>query len=260
MSPEPAAPARTVVLLHAHPDDEAIFTGGTLVRLAAAGHRTVVVFATNGDEDPSGPTAAVRVREARAACDLLGVARVEFLGFGDSGLAGSSPGPAALCRAEPDDVAGRLAALLEDERAAALVAYDPGGIYGHPDHLVVHRAGHAAALRAATPTRYEATVDREYLHFVETHLVGHAVESLLGMEVTATNAAPLGVPTVEVSVTVDVRDVIDVKRAAMAAHPSQIAADSETLTMPADTFAGVYGFEWFVRAAGPAGPIDDLAY
>ena len=69
-----------------------------------------------------------------------------------------------------------------------------------------------------------------------------------------------GVPTVEVSVTVDVRSVIDVKRAAMAAHASQIDAASETLTMPSATFEGVYGFEWFVRALGPAAPIDDLAF
>lgn len=174
----------TLVCLHAHPDDEAIFTGGTLAPLAAAGHRTVVVLLTNGDEDPQGALAEVRAAEARTACARL----------------------------------------------------------------------------AATPTVYEATVDREYLHFVETHLVGHAVESLLGMEIRATNAAPLGVPTVEVSVTVDVRPVIDLKRSAMSAHASQIAADSETLTMAGDTFEGVYGFEWFVRARGPATPLESLAF
>ncbi len=112
---------------------------------------------------------------------------------------------------------------------------------------------------AGTATVYEATVDREYLHFVETHLVGHAVQSLLGMEVR-TNAAPLGVPTVEVSITVDVCGQADVKRAAMAAHPSQIPAGSEALTMPAETLAGVYGYEWYVRAIGPAGPLDPLAF
>lgn len=249
-----------LVCLHAHPDDEAIFTGGTLALLAAAGHRTVVVIATSGDEDPHGALAVVRAVEARAACAALGVARVELLGFGDSGLAGSSPGAAALCRADPDVVAARIAEVLREEAADALVVYDEGGIYGHPDHLVVHSAGHHAARLAGTATVYEATVDREYLHFVETHLVGHAVESLLGMEISATNAAPLGVPTVEVSVTVDVRPVISAKRAAMAAHASQIPAGSETLTMPADTFEGVYGFEWFVRASGPATALDDLAF
>jgi LmbE family N-acetylglucosaminyl deacetylase len=249
----------SVVFLHAHPDDEAIFTGGTIARLADDGQRVVVVFATNGDEDPAGESARTRVIEARAACALLGVARVEFLGFGDSGMDGDQSGGASLWRSDHEREAGRVAALLIEEGAEALVVYDVGGIYGHPDHLAVHRIGRVAAVIAGTPTVYEATVDREYLHFVETHLVGHAVQSLLGMEVR-TNAAPLGVPTVEVSVTVDVRSQAAVKRAAMAAHPSQIPPGSETLTMQPETFDGVYGYEWFVRAAGPPGAIDRLGF
>lgn len=249
-----------VVFLHAHPDDEAIFTGGTIARLSALGHRITVVYLTNGDTDPAGDLAVVRVAEARAACELLGVARVEFLGLGDSGLDAALAPPASSWCADPATLAARVAALLVDERADALVLYDAGGIYGHPDHLVVHRIGHAAAVSAGTPCVYEATVDREYLHFVETHLVGHAVQSLLGMEIAATNAAPLGVPTVEVTVTVDVRDVAAQKRAAMAAHASQIGPGSEALTMAGDTFDGVYGYEWYVRAQGAAGPLDPLAF
>lgn len=249
-----------VVFLHAHPDDEAIFTGGTIARLAALGHRVTVVYLTNGDADPDGPLASVRVMEARAACELLGVARVEFLGQGDSGLdAGSAP-PTSSWHADQEVLAARLAGWLVEEQADALVLYDEGGIYGHPDHLVVHHVGHAAARLAGTPAVYEATVDREYLHFVETHLVGHAVQSLLGMEVSATNTAPLGVPTVEVTVTIDVREQAAAKRAAMAAHVSQIGPGSEPLSMAADTFEGVYGYEWYVRADGPAGPLDPLAF
>ncbi len=249
----------TTVFLHAHPDDESIFTGGTLRRLHDAGERTVVVLATNGDVRPDSPMARARVAEAHAACALLGVERLEFLGFADSGMDADRAGADSFWQADHAAVARRLADLLADERATALVVYDVGGIYGHPDHLAVHRVGRAAAALAGTPTVYEATVDREYLHFVETHLVGHAVQSLLGMEVR-TNAAPLGVPTVEVSVTVDVRAQAAVKRAAMAAHVSQIPPRSEALTMPAETFEGVYGYEWFIRAAGPAGPLDPLAF
>ena len=175
-----------VLFLHAHPDDEAIFTGGTLCRLADAGVPTTVVLATDGAPSRAHPLAAVRRAEAVRVGEWL--------------------------RAE-----------------------------------------------GSVPTVYEATVDREYLHFVETHLVGHAVNSLLGMEVSALNTAPLGVPTVEVSLTVDVRAQDATKRAAMAVHGSQISSDSEALTMPPATFVGVYGFEWFVRR-GPAGPLDRLAY
>lgn len=250
----------SVVFFHAHPDDEAIFTGGTIARLVAQGHRVSVVYLTNGDRDPHGELAAVRVAEARAACALLGTTRVAFLGLGDSGLDAATAGPGSSWLADHATVVAQLEAVLRDEDAGALVVYDEGGIYGHPDHLVVHRTGLAAAEAAGTPCVYESTVDREYLHFVETHLVGHAVQSLLGMEIAATNAAPLGVPTVEVSVTVDVRDQAAVKRAAMAAHASQIGPSSEPLTMAADTFDGVYGYEWYVRRRGVAGPLDALGF
>src|SRR6266480_4443752 len=121
----------TVVFVHAHPDDEAIFTAGTMRLLSEAGHRVVLVVATGGElglphEDAAGPDhlAAVRRDETDAAAGLLGVARTE--------------------------VAGRLAAILEDEQASALVTYDETGIYGHPDHLQVHRAASMAASRVGT--------------------------------------------------------------------------------------------------------------
>lgn len=251
--------ADTIVFLHAHPDDEAIFTGGTIVRLREAGVRCVVVIATNGDADPWSAGAAVRVEEARAACAVLGVDVVHLLGFADSGLYVERAAPDSFWHRR-DAAIDVMVELLSSEDATAVVVYDENGIYGHPDHIAVHEVGVAAAARAGVGTVYECTVDREYLHFVETHLVGHAVESLLGMEVEATNTAPLGVPTVLVSVTVDVRSVIASKRAAMAAHASQIPATSETLEMDEGTFDGVYGYEWYTRKSGPVGPLDRLGF
>jgi len=251
--------SETVVFLHAHPDDEAIFTGGTIVRLRAEGVRCVVVVATNGDTDPWSALAMRRADEAREAAVALGVDALHLLGFADSGL--------HVERAAPDSFWHRreaavpvVAELLRAESATALVVYDEDGTYGHPDHVAVHQVGVAAATAAGVATVYEATVDREYLHFVETHLVGHAVESLLGMEVESTNTAPLGVPTVMVSTTVDVRSVIGAKRVAMAAHASQIPADGETLQMAPETFEGVYGFEWYTRRSGPVGPLERLGF
>lgn len=250
-----------VVVLHAHPDDEAIFTGGTIARLVDDGVRVVVVLATTGAAAPDSSLARRRLGEAQAACERLGVHRVVFLGHADSGLDGDGADPidAAFCRQPLDAAAAPLVELLREERADALVTYDEGGIYGHPDHVAVHRVGAVAAAAAGVTTVYECTVDREYLHFVATHLVGHAVQSLLGMEIAATNAAPLGVSTVEVTTTIDVRAQAATKRAAMAAHASQIAADSETLTMDHETFDGVYGFEWYVRK-GPKGPLERIAF
>jgi LmbE family N-acetylglucosaminyl deacetylase len=259
-----AADPGSVVFLHAHPDDEAIFTGGTMARLAGAGWRVVLVVATGGElgEAPAGTDpgpAVARLREAETlrATAALGVARVEFLGYHDSGVSGdpANQAPGAFIGAPLDEVTTRLAAILLEEKARALVVYDEHGIYGHPDHLMVHRAGTAAARSAALGTLYEATVDREYLHFVETHVVAEARDAVTSLGLAATG---FGVPTVMVDTTVDVRSVIPAKRAAMAAHASQIPETATVMQLHTDDFSAVYGYEWFLRH-GPPGPIETLA-
>jgi len=233
-----------------------IFTGGTIARLAALGHRCVVVIATSGElgvaAHDEAPLGRVRERETAAACEILGAARVAFLGYTDSGLAamGDERPGGAFSMADVGAAAERLAAILIEESAGALVIYDDGGIYRHPDHIAVHHVGVAAATMASTTIVYEATVDREYLHFVETHLVGHALASLA-------DPAPVGVPTVLVSTTVDVTGVIALKRSAMAAHTSQLPPTADVMTMNDETFTAVYGYEWYVRR-GPEGIIDSL--
>ncbi|MDQ1413830.1 MAG: hypothetical protein QOE07_2418, partial [Acidimicrobiaceae bacterium] len=253
-----------IVFFHAHPDDEAIFTGGTIARLSDAGHRVVVVVATGGELGlPHAPAAAatqhlasVRQGETERAASVLGVSRVVFLGYHDSGLAGdpANSSSSAFCAASPTEVGCRLAEVLVEERAHALVVYDDFGIYGHPDHVQVHRAGLLGAEQAGIATVYEATVDREYLHFVETHLVEEAIlAGDLGLA-----RSNIGVPTVMVTTTVSVAGVLDRKRAAMAAHASQIPETTSAMQIGLEQFAAVYGWEWFVRH-GPEGPLDRLA-
>ncbi|MGH9282177.1 MAG: PIG-L deacetylase family protein [Acidimicrobiales bacterium] len=261
-----AGPRGAVVFLHAHPDDEAIFTGGTMVKLAETGHRVVLVVATGGElglpAEPAGDVGPDDLRpqrraETMAAAEVLGVARVEFLGYRDSGMAGDEANahPDAFAGADVAAVADRVAALLVEEGACALVTYDEHGIYGHPDHIKVHRVGAAAAARAGVEVVYEATVDREYLHFVETHLVVEAggVAGELGLAATG-----LGVPTVAVTSMVDVRDVLDRKRRAMVAHASQIPETASAMRLPTEAFSAVYGYEWFLRG-GPPGPVEALS-
>jgi LmbE family N-acetylglucosaminyl deacetylase len=254
--------AEAVVFFHAHPDDEAIFTGGTMARLSRAGQRVVLVIATNGElgqplQDPLAPVdlAELRRGETQQAASVLGVARVEFLGYHDSGMPGeaSNGAPGTLWSADVAEVADRLAAVLRQEDASALVVYDEFGIYGHPDHLQVHRAGLLGARATGTDTVYEATVDREYLHFVETHLVEEAVlAGDLGLV-----RSHIGVPSVMLTSTVDVSTVLDCKREAMAAHASQLPETTSAFQLGLEQFAAVYGWEWFVRR-GPPGPIDQL--
>src|SRR5215475_2643334 len=155
-----AVPVATVLAFHAHPDDEVLLTGGTLARLAAEGHRVVIVVACDGAVGPPND----RLAEFRESAAILGAARAEHLGYADSGhgplLYPDPPGRVRFARADVDEAAGRLAALLREEHADLLLSYDSGGGYGHRDHVKVHEVGARAA--ELTGVRVlEATVPRE---------------------------------------------------------------------------------------------------
>src|SRR5579864_885237 len=106
----------TAVFFHAHPDDEAIATGGTMARMAAEGHRVVLVTATRGElgETPEGlldPGESLvdrRGLELSEACRILGVDRQEFLDYLDSGMAGepSNDRPGSFASTDVDEAAG----------------------------------------------------------------------------------------------------------------------------------------------------------
>src|SRR5262245_49934438 len=151
----------TLVTFHAHPDDESIQTGGTMAKAKADGHRVVLVVATRGEVGEIQPNvleegealADRRVQETHRGADLLGVGRVELLGYIDSGMMGEPTNDVegTFWTADVDEAAGRLAAILEDEHADVLTVYDEIGGYGHPDHIQVHRVGHRAGEQAGVP-------------------------------------------------------------------------------------------------------------
>ena len=241
---------RTVVVLHAHPDDEAIFTAATMHRLARRGARVVLVTATAGELGPvlrplrRDETLACRRRaELERSAAVLGVARLVLLGHRDSGMAGwaGNAHPHALAAAPVERVAGRLAALCEQEGAEALVHYDPNGIYGHPDHVAVHRIGAAAAARAGIPG-YQATVAADRPRTRRPHLVDLAAGAAVGWTAE-------GITTVVTADSADLR----AKRRAMAAHGSQIPPTA----VRRHGFAAAYGREWF-RRTGEPGLLDVL--
>jgi len=255
----------TAVFFHAHPDDEAIQTGGTMAKMAADGHRVVLVTATRGElgEVPEGllgpgeTLAERRANELAAACAALGVARHEYLGYGDSGMADEPTNhhPGCFWQADTEEAAGRLEAILAEEGAEVLVTYDENGGYGHPDHIQVHRVGMRGAARAGTPHVFMATVNRDYLLSL-TEQSGD-----LGIEVPDEQRATLehlGVHAERITTTVDVSAFLDHKRRAMQAHASQISDTSFFLSMPTEAFAAVWGSEWYIRVSpAPATAVDD---
>ena len=157
--------AHTLVFVHAHPDDEALLTAGTMARAAAEGHRVVLVVATDGEagltsEELQEGLGQTRVDELHQSAAALGVARTVHLGYPDSGLHGEIP--EGFAHVDEAVVARRIADVCDEESADVLVGYDPSGGYGHPDHLQVHRCVRAAALLTAKrPNLFEATLPRE---------------------------------------------------------------------------------------------------
>ncbi|WP_127782829.1 PIG-L family deacetylase [Rhodococcus sp. X156] len=246
-----------LVCFHAHPDDEVFNTGGVMRLAADAGHRVVVVTATDGalGEFPEGLLAPGerladrREKEVTESVRILGADRLVLLGYADSGMAGTEGNhdPEAFCNADVEQAATRLAAVLREEGADVLTVYDAHGGYGHPDHVQVHRVGVRAAELAGTAHVYEATTDRDHMR------------QLLAMagEWSEEGAPPIdvetfGLPASEITTTVDVSAVMAAKRAAMHAYPSQVGDFGPFLDMPTEQLTAAFGREWFrKRDAAP---------
>lgn len=153
---------QTLLAVFAHPDDESFGTGGVLARYASEGARVVLVCATRGEageiSDPALATritlGAVREQELRSAAKMLGISEVVFLGYRDSGMAGTAENsdPRAFVNAGADEVVSQLVGIIRRERPGAIVTFEPHGGYGHPDHIMIHHATTAAVQAAAAPT------------------------------------------------------------------------------------------------------------
>ncbi len=246
-----------MVTLHAHPDDEAIACGGTIAKAVAEGHRVVLVVATKGEngEVPEGflrpgeTLAERRVKEQEEACRILGIARLEWLGYIDSGMMGTPENdvPESFWSADVEAAAARLTAILEEEDAAILTHYDPAGTYGHPDHIQCHRVGLKAAELAGTARLYESVVNRDHIKDTLSRLSIEELQKLQEGGMDPAELDELGVPASEITTSVNVRDYLGLKRSAMATHASQIADTSFFLAMPPEFFELSFGTEWFIR-------------
>jgi len=247
----------TLVCLHAHPDDEAIATAGLMAKASADGHRVVLVIATNGEHglepadglDPGETLAERRMAETHASAALLGVHRVEFLGYCDSGMDGDEANhePGSFWQADVEAASAALAELLTAEVADVLTVYDPHGGYGHPDHIQVHRVGTRAAEIAGVEAVYWATMNRDA---IRKQMIENAelLESPDDVESTDGPVDPesFGTPEAEITHAIAVGPWIEAKREAMRAHGSQITEETFFLQLPQDMFEQVFGTEWFV--------------
>ena len=265
----------TLVLLHAHPDDESMTTGGTIARAHAEGHRVVLVVATGGehgeapDDLAEGETLTDRRRrETEASAAVLGVDRLVWLGYHDSGMTGweQNGDPRSFMAAPVDEAAGKLADLLREERADVLTSYDWHGNYGHPDHVKVHHVGARAAELVAGELPglrvLEATMNRDAM----ARWFAEAIEQ--GIEIDpngdgeewdpngpADDGNPFGMPEAELTLEVDVAPFLAQKRASIECHRSQVTDSAFFLEMPEESFARAFSVEWYIERGAPAGMV-----
>ena len=259
--------SKTLVCVHAHPDDEAIFTSGITLHYAARGYDVVLVTCTNGrlgfdghnrpgNEAPHDDlgTKATRAGELQRSAHLVGFTRIVTLGFEDSGMVGwpQNEDPGAFMNVDVDAVARTLAALLDEVRASVVVTYDENGFYGHPDHIMANVVTRRAVDFAQSPERlYYPVVPKgaikEFIPQAETQ--GFILPAFV-LEADA------GTPDELVASTMDVTQYVATKQAALRTHASQ--TDNAVLsTMDPGLFALMFGTEWFQRAWSRRDATDD---
>ena len=178
VSPSISEPARRLMLVHAHPDDETINNGVTMAKYVAEGAAVCLVTCTLGEEgevlvedlahlapDHNDDLGAHRLGELKLAMEILGVTDFIRLGgdgrYRDSGMAYARDG-SAIARdvlregifwtADLLEVANELVPVIRDRRPQVLITYDQIGNYGHPDHVQAHRVAMYATQLAGVPS------------------------------------------------------------------------------------------------------------
>jgi mycothiol S-conjugate amidase len=275
---------RTLLALHAHPDDESIRGAATVARYSDAGVRTVLVTATGGEAgdilNPAGDSpearrdiGAVRRRELFEAASILGFDDVIMLGYRDSGMPNTPPNehPDAFVNADGDEVLGRLVAIVRSERPQVVLGYDDHEWYPHPDHLRVHQVSVPLFEAAADPSRYpdlgepwtianlyaptwsKRKLESIHAAMIERGLVSPYSELLDGAFSDRQER--------EIHARVDVGPYIAQARKALAAHRTQVAPDGPFFQVPIEVIRDVYPFEDFELLASSVDQpavVDDL--
>ena len=280
---------RSILFVHAHPDDESIGTGATMARYAAAGARVTLVTCTLGEEGEihvpelallvpgeADQLGGYRIAELAQACRALGVTDHRFLGgagrYRDSGMMGTPANdhPRSFWRADLDEAVAALVAIVREVRPQVVVTYDDNGGYGHPDHIQAHRVAVGAFEAAGDPARYPdagapwqpqklyyTAVPKSVLQAGFEYMKAAGGSFFDGIE--SADGLPFGTPDELVTTRIDGRAHLDDKMAAMRAHRSQIAEDGVFFAYPEDLVAESWGNEYFILARSAGQPADQPA-
>lgn len=270
-------PARRLMLVHAHPDDEVTGTGATMARYVAEGAQVTLVTCTLGEEGEihvpelaglearqADQLGGWRIGELRRACAALGVTDQRFLGgagrYRDSGMMGleTNNHPRAFWRADLDEAAAHCLQIMREVRPQVLITYDENGFYGHPDHIQAHRV----AMRAAELAEAEGFgPEKIYFTAMPRSVLEGGMEAFKALddnpfaEVENVDDLPFGHPDDEIAARIDGTDFYERKVAAMRAHATQIPDNSWLYGIAGDFGGEFMGVEYFTLVKGERGEV-----
>ncbi|QBD79397.1 hypothetical protein EPA93_26780 [Ktedonosporobacter rubrisoli] len=256
----------------AHPDDEGLISGA-LLQYNTSGVETGLIYATRGEvgeiADPALATpenlGQVREGEMRAAADILGVANLWFLGYRDSGMAGTPENndPRSLVRASAADAIGKLVTIIREFRPQVMITFDETGGYGHPDHIAIYQyatgAFHAAAdgvqypelgpAHAVSKLYYSSFARRQVLMMVDW-LQSQNSESVF----TDLDPNQFGLADDQISVVLDVERWHETKVRSWAMHRTQLGSGATLSRLPEDLQRKWRSTEYYQLATSRVGP------
>jgi N-acetyl-1-D-myo-inositol-2-amino-2-deoxy-alpha-D-glucopyranoside deacetylase/mycothiol S-conjugate amidase len=255
----------TLLAVHAHPDDESISTGGILAKYSAKGLRTVLAYGTRGEAgdilnpefvapQPGLNIKEIRAIELEAAVKVLAVKSVHFLGYRDSGMAGSSENhhPQAFARADIQEATAGLVEIIRRVRPHVIVTYNEKGTYLHPDHIMANRVT-LRAFQASGDSHFEIGKALEPWQPAKLYYTAIPLERIRRMyriakergEEPGFDPEVIGTPENKISTVVDVREYLSQKLEALNCHRSQMNPNSIIRRMSEEWRLEVMGYEHF---------------
>ena len=277
---------RSLLLVHAHPDDETINNGATMAKYAAEGAKVTLVTCTRGEEGEvlvtdlahlasthNDELGAHRENELKAAMEILGVSDFRFLGaptrqWRDSGMMGTAPNdrPEVFWQADLTEAALELVKVIREVKPQVLITYDEFGGYGHPDHIQAHRVAMKAAELAADPEIGEGLpweISKIYWNTMPKSVIQAGIEKMkeIGSDffgVTNADDLPFVKDDEMATSMIDGLAYSEAKMNAMKAHETQITLDGPFFALSNNIGMNVWGHEYYTIVKGEtAGARDD---
>jgi mycothiol S-conjugate amidase len=259
---------KTLLALHAHPDDESSKGAATVAKYVSQGVRAILVTATGGEAgdilNPAMDTPEVldnlpevRASELAEAAKIIGYDDVVLLGHRDSGMpdSGDNRNPAALCRQPFGDVLESLVGIVRSEQPEVVLGYDAHEFYPHPDHLMVHRLSMALVDAAASDTMFRDAGDPWQIQKLYAPVFTmNRITTLHRLMLESTGESPFegwldrleGLADGERRITqIDVTGYTEQGRNALRAHRTQVDPDGFWFAVPIDLLETGYPWEDF---------------